>query len=322
MRKILSIVIISILTLLISVPVAGNVVAGAACTVPQPSPDKVTLVGTWTQEEKARVSFLVSLRKAYDKRIAIAASSPDGSKALFINADDEFFSACTVKAAYMLSLCKYLDKNGLNADDIYLTYCEEHHHTGSGYIQHAPFGSQYSVRYLIEQALNVSDNVAYVMLQSYFGTQYHNAYMQTLGAESLKINYLWSFNETAKDLCTVWQEIYAYFRNGEGHSTIFRKACTNSPFAYGCLNTKYDYSHKSGDNYGYYAAYSDAGIIWSETPYVFAILTNSEETERDIATVNRVAGILESLFGFRKTTTIQDRSDAIRGGVTRFVAVW
>ena len=79
---------------------------------------------------------------------------------------------------------------------------------------------------------------------------------------------------------------------------ILKKACTNTPFAYGVLTLKgAQYSHKSGDNIPPNSVYNDAGIVWSQTPYVYAMFSESDESEEEVVKINQAMTIVHELFG-------------------------
>ena len=234
----------------------------------------------------------------YGQKISVLAYSLDGKKAIAYNTNQKYFSACTIKAGYVLSCCKQIDQGTYNADDV-MTYESKHYHTGSGKIKNQPYGTKYSIKTLLHEALYISDNVAYEMLVDYFGHEYYNKMIKKLGCTGLELKGLWSHNVTVNDLGILWSEIATYLESDSTMSETLRKACTNSPYNYGSqFTTDVDYSHKSGDNFGDYAAYNDAGIMWGETPYVYVVLTNSEggTTTKNVInkTMSKIFDIMQS----------------------------
>ena len=222
------------------------------------------------------LSEIETILDGYGQKISVIAYSLDGKKAIAYNTNQKYFSACTIKAGYVLSCCKQIDQGLYNADDV-MKYESKHYHKGSGKIKNQPYGTKYSIKTLLHEALYISDNVAYEMLVDYFGHEYYNKMIKKLGCTGLELKGLWSHNVTVKDLAVLWSEIGSYLDSGAPMAETLRKACTNSPYNYGSQFTSdVDYSHKSGDNFGDYAAYNDAGIMWAETPYVYVVLTNSE----------------------------------------------
>ncbi len=253
--------------------------------------------GEFSDEQLAVLDEIETILKGYKKRISVIAYPIDGENGFSYNSGDGYFSACTIKAAYVFSLVRYLEREEYDLSTK-LTYKEKHYFGGSGTIRYSSFGSRYSVDYLITQALSISDNVAYVMLLDYFGRSFHNEYMDELGCESLKTNGMWAPKATTEDFVVIWNELYDYFREGTEYSEVYRKACTNSDFTYLAEGmTDWDYSHKSGHNYGSNPAYNDVILVWKERPYILAVFTASEGNTADQTVVSGVAELVNySLF--------------------------
>ena len=208
------------------------------------------------------MSELESILKSYGKNISLIAYSKDGSRALAYNISQTYFSACTIKIGYMLSICKQIDA-GAEDENTLLTYESKHYHKGSGQIKYSPYGSQYTISKLIHESLNISDNVAYEMLIDRFGFTEYNKMVADLGCTSIQLNGLWASRAKVKDFILVWDAAYDYFTSDGKMAAHIKNACTNTPFNYGTETLQgIDYSHKSGDNFGYSAAYHDAGIVW------------------------------------------------------------
>lgn len=255
-------------------------------------------IGYGSLVDNERLVELETILDNYSPNISVAVYSLDGSKAYIYNGKQEYFSACTIKMPWMLHLCKELDKGNYDKTDI-LTYEEKHYHAGSGIIRKGNYGDTYSVEKLINLCLSISDNVAYEMLTRYIGRDSFNAFADELGYQSFKINSwsIWSHNSIVKDYLGLWSEVYDYLITDTEGAKILKEACTNTKFNYGTLTLKnYDYSHKSGDNFGDNCVYNDAGLVWADTPYVYAIFTKSEGTNYDTKIVNSVMSILHKLF--------------------------
>ncbi|MBP3610643.1 MAG: serine hydrolase [Lachnospiraceae bacterium] len=269
---------------------------GPVQTTDLASHDKtLQLYGDITPED-SRVAELETLLAGYDKKISIAVWRKDGTKAVSYNTNQGYFSACTIKIGYMLNICRMIDA-GLADGNTLLTYEEKHYHTGSGQIRYQPFGTQYTISELINYCLSISDNVAYEILTDYFGYDEYNAMVSELGCNSLKLSDLWGYSVKVKDYIIIWNEVYDYLVSGAEMASVLKTACTNTPFNYGTETlTGIDYSHKSGDCFGYLASYHDAGILWDNDPYLFAVFTASEGKSKDVATVDRAMELINSLM--------------------------
>lgn len=251
--------------------------------------DKILSVYGDINPEAENILELQRILQQYNKKISLAVWQTDHTRALTYNTNQTYFSACTIKIAYALSCCQQIDA-GLADENTMLTYQEKHYHKGSGTIRKSAYGTQYSLKTLIDLCLSISDNVAYKMLIDYFGLEYYNEFVTTLGCDSIQISRMWASQIQVNDYIVIWNEVYQYLSSNAKMATCLKKACTNTPFNYGTetLADSIDYSHKSGDNFGEFAAYNDAGIVWEDDTYIYAIFTNSEGTSTDIHTVNVV----------------------------------
>lgn len=244
-----------------------------------------------------RVIELQNILQGYNKKISLVVWRKDGSKAVSFNTQQTYFSACTIKAGFMLNVCKLIDQ-GVADENTMMAYEEKYYHRGSGRIRKNPYGAKYSLKTLVNLALSISDNVAYKMLNAYFGRDEYNAYMNQLGCSSLVTSGMWASKANVRDYIIIWNEIYDYVLSDAKMAETLMTACTNTDFNYGTETLAYgiDYSHKSGDNFGASAVYNDAGIVWHDNAYIYAVFTNSEGTSYDIQTVNSVMEIVYDIM--------------------------
>ena len=229
-----------------------------------------------------------TLLDGYNKRVSFCAYALDGSRAITYNCEEKYFSACTVKAGFLLYCCLAIEQ-GLASKDEVMYYQEKYYHKGSGKIKYSPYGTPYTIEYLIQECLRISDNVAYEMLSAYFGHTGYNEMIDTLGLDRLRLgSSIWSYNMTARDLAIIWRELYFYFQTDTDMANHYYDSCTNTPFNYATIYLKERYSHKSGDNFGKNAVYNDGAIVWADRPYVIAILNASEGEPADEALVGNI----------------------------------
>ena len=254
---------------------------------------EITYWGKYSDEQIKTLKEIEDLIAFYHLPISVMGITLDGWNTFSYNAYQTYFSACTIKAPYVLSVLKYMEKNGISLDTK-LKYEKKHFLEGTGNIQYSSFGTEYTIRYLINQALSISDNVAYNMLNDHFGNQIHDEYMIELGCPSLVLvpAGIWAVNSNVRDFAVCWQEICRYFDTGSEYAMCMKDACTNTGYNYACLNmTEWSYSHKSGDNYDETPrdAHNDVCVIWKERPYILAIF--SEADYRDSQTCDIITQI-------------------------------
>lgn len=243
-------------------------------------------------ETAAVLQQIRDLVQGYDKRVSFFAYALDGSRAISYNCEETYFSACTIKASFMLYCCMAIDQ-GLASKDQVMYYQEKYYHGGSGVIQFSEFGTPYTLEKLIELCLSRSDNVAYEMLSAYFGHTGYNEMINALGVERLRLgSSIWNYQMTARDLAIIWREVYFYFQTDTPMARLYKQSCTNTRYNYATIYLKESYSHKSGDNFGKYAVYNDGAIVWADRPYVVTILTNSEGKEPDVTLVGTIVKLI------------------------------
>ncbi len=273
-----------------------------------PEPEKlldVSTLGTTGKDvifagiDEAKAKEIDAILDGFGKNISLAVASKDGEKFILYNTEQQYFSACTIKIPWILYLCKGID-SGKYSKDTVLTYQQKHYHDGSGIIRKGNYGDTYTVEKLIHLCLSISDNVAYEMLVDMIDRNDFDQFTRDLGYQSFQLKSwsIWSSNSVVKDYVGIWNETYKYFETGTPGAVMMKNGCTNTYFAYGVETLKdSDYSHKSGDNFGSNCAYNDAGIVWAETPYMYAVFSKCEGTSQDIKNVNAVMTIVHELFG-------------------------
>jgi len=245
----------------------------------------------------SRLTTLKEMLDAYPKEIGMVIYSCDGSKALSYNSTGEFFSACTVKMAFMYYVSQQLEAGNGTLDEL-MTYMPYHYHTGSGDIKYQSMYTDYSIRDLIWYLLTISDNIAYEMLRSRYGYDGQNQLMESIGSYSLMTgDALWAYAAQPKDYLAVWMYYYNYFLSDSEVAKVMYDACTNTDYNYATETlTQYNYSHKSGDNFEPLAAYNDTGILWCDNPYIYIVLTSSDLFGDYAQEENEIMELVNELF--------------------------
>ncbi len=259
-------------------------------SIEQTADDTIQLYGNIDLSDPETVSALEQIHQllaTYDKEIAFCAYSLDGSRAIAYNCEETYFSACTIKAGYMLYCCKAIEQGIASPDDTMAYDKEKYYHGGSGKIKNEEDGAVYTLKELIRLSLRYSDNIAYKMLVAYFGKDGYNAFVEKLGVSRLRlssstsVSTVWNSNTTTRDLCIIWRELYFYFASETEMAKLYKTACTNTPYNYATKYLTEDYTHKSGDRFAPDPVYNDGSIVWKDTPYVVATLNGSEGEEMD-----------------------------------------
>lgn len=240
---------------------------------------------------------LEAVLDSYSCDISVVSYSIDGKKALSYNTEKAMFCACTVKAAYTLYCCKQMEQ-GNGSLTTKMTYKKEHYEGGTGNMQYASYGTQFTMDTILRKSMGISDNVGYRMSIDYFGREGYNEWITDLGCPTLTIKpTVWSLKAKSPDLAKIWGQIYHYFKTDSQYARFLYEICTNTADNYGTAVLKnVDISHKQGhNNTADWPAYSDAGIVWNvDTPYVYVILTNAPgPSSYNSKTMASIIGIID-----------------------------
>lgn len=182
--------------------------------------------------------------------------------------------ASTIKLPYVYYCCTQIEQ-GKHSLDEKITYQQKHRVGGQGIIQNTQYGTQWTIRRLMELALGKSDNVAYYMLLDVFGTEGFNSMIEKWGFSERIVDYKYP-DLTTEFLCgamlkfrekafSTEKNIYRSLWNileTEGKSYV-RGAANSSKTAV-----------KYGNTYGYY---NEVCCIDSDSPYVLVIMSKTND---------------------------------------------
>lgn len=205
--------------------------------------------------------------------IGVGLYSLDGKKGYEYNANQKINGACTIKAAFAKYVLETCEKKGIDIWSTYITFESWHDNFGSGnIILYGRHGYKYSIGYLVNVLLTVSDNVAYNMLLDMFPLDEFYQYLKSIGGED--DGKQWGAATVAQRK-NEWLDIYKYVNSGGKYSKTLRDDITNTLYAYipQGMVTMHNYMHKSGwteDSFDYPAA-GDCCII--DDSYLLVVLT-------------------------------------------------
>ena len=171
-------------------------------------------------------------------------------------------TSSTVKAPFALYVMKEIAA-GKHTLDEKVKYESKHLNTGSGVIKNSKFGTEFSVEYLMTQMIHESDNIAFLMLQDYFGYQGYNEMISNLGCNIWLNGYTqWGFY-TAEELAIIWNEIYNFSKEtDEGKYLLDLLINAKYNFMKDNLGRYSKVAHKSGFTD---TSYNDAAIIFTDS---------------------------------------------------------
>ena len=253
------------------------------------SHDTLETHGDFSGSEDA-LSDLENLLDNFDGDITLIAYSLDGSRSLCYNTGTVYQPQCTYKAAFIFSICQYMDAVGFD-DSTEFTLLEKNRMAGSGTVQRSPAGTKFTVHDLVTLCLSISDNSAFSLLHDHFGGGLRNEYMSQIGANSLRTSYLYGSNIPCGDFIILWNEIYNYFLSGTYYSKLMKNACTGTTFAYARPVNGLTYSHKSGDGFDLKERH-DVELVWDSQPYILAIYSRANVADGSSPTIENAAKIV------------------------------
>lgn len=210
------------------------------------------------------------------------------------NSLKKYQAGSVVKAPY----CKWLLTQNPNLEETIL-FTKESVVEGAGDIQKSEQGTPYTVGQLIEAMIVKSDNTAYNMLIQRFGLDGYLAYAKSLGvaANQSKQNIFGSLS--AAGTAMLFKDIYSFEQSAPEQSALLLDYMKNTdyhgmiPVALQGVTVAHKYGYNGGNN-----GFHDAGIVYSDPPYVLTVFTTlayeQEGTENYIRTVIKAIDKLHS----------------------------
>ncbi|MFA5407232.1 MAG: serine hydrolase, partial [Bacilli bacterium] len=206
------------------------------------------------------------------------AVSVDGKFSIGCNIDHTIFGGCIAKAPYALYCYKQIEMGNGTFDEI-KTYEEKHYHGGSGTIQYSSYGTEYTLDEILFNMLDISDNAAFYMMQDRFPRDGYNEMIKEIGCQDmLLLNSTRFGNVTAREVAMLWSEIYKYSQESE-YGVKLLDVLLNAKYNYIKDSIpEYEIAHKSGWTQD---VRNDAGIVYSQTPYIITVLTPNDKSYMD-----------------------------------------
>lgn len=197
------------------------------------------------------------------------------------NSDTYIPTASTIKCPFAYYCYKEVEKGTHSFDDT-LLYRSGYYSNGTGVLKDNGSGTYYTVKDLLYYMIHYSDNVAFLMLQDYFGYEGYNKMMSDYGFKTFLDDSVKWGKLSSHALGYIWTEIYKYKDQSEEGAILYDTLVNagSNFLIWPFTEAGYDYkiAHKSG-----WASpgYHDSGIVLSEHPFVIVVMTESEGETRD-----------------------------------------
>lgn len=226
--------------------------------------------------------------KELEQKISKYLSSQNGSYGMYFislkdgqsfgyNSDQKFTGASTVKVPIDLYVYELIRQGKIGFDTKY-QYTSDDSEGGTGIIQNDNVGGYYSVKYLLEESIRVSDNVAVnILLREMYGDNFFNYIGNVVGHSITPWNNEWS----AKDMAYIMKEVYNFNNNNLELGKDFLTNLENTVFndrINKYLPSNVAVAHKIGNQVG---TMNDVGIVFVEDqPYVVAFMSSNVEEDQ------------------------------------------
>ncbi len=186
------------------------------------------------------------------------------------NTDEVYYAASTIKALDALYIYTKAFQGELDLDET-MKYSSKYKVSSSRAMKKHKYGDKISLRTLVKYAITVSDNSAHQMLVSYIGRNNLKEFGKSLGAKNTLVGsdnfgristedaiiYMKEINKLINESGEIGEELKSYFLEADQNGLEFQDLGIQA-------------IHKYGE---YKEFYHDIGVVYTDKPYVVAILT-------------------------------------------------
>jgi len=212
-----------------------------------------------------------------------------------IDDTDEYIAASTVKVPLNYYVFKMIEEGEVNPEK-QIAYVEADFEGGSGILQRKRLeGKAFTIRYLLELSIKYSDNIATNMLLRYFGRNNLKSYMRSLGGTVVDDNKNVS---CPKDMAIYLKKVYEFCNENNELGEEFKQNLCNTVYNNRLprlLPKEVEVAHKIGDQI---QAVHDVGIIYSDKPYVLAVMSKGVISDQEAHNV--IAQISKKVYDYVK----------------------
>lgn len=198
-------------------------------------------------------------------------------------------SASTTKLPIVLCTYQMASDGQLNLDEE-MTYRESYYYGGSGIIQYQLGKRVYTLRQLVQYAVQYSDNIAYNMLRARLGNALFT-YIQRINAQFVN-------NFNAEEVAVYMRAVYDFVASNEVLGAEFLSFFVDTQFEERIpqATPALTVAHKIGwlplEN-----IYHDAAVVYDDSPYLLVIMTRGAKNN-DPAFFMELAGLIHRLHMF------------------------
>lgn len=212
------------------------------------------------------------LMVSYGANCSFYAVNLEDNMSFGYNPDEEYETASTIKAPYVLYCFKEIEKGNGSLEEKKL-YENRLYTYGSGELQFHSFGGTYTLEELIYYTIVYSDNIGYNMLNDRFGIEGYNKMLKELKCDEYyrDNNTLWG-KASARSAALIWKEIYNFSKRSD-YGAKYMNLLQSALYSYIQPGVpQFKTAHKSGwiDEQCH-----DTGIVFSEHPYIITVMVET-----------------------------------------------
>lgn len=197
-----------------------------------------------------------------------------------------YYSASLIKAPYIYALlCEFAAARERTAEGgdlgIYdwnrtVTLTDAMKRNGSGTIKSMPAGTQFTVKELMQYAIEVSDNTAFHCLKTTYGYDFFFEKAKELGVNSV---YEGSFDTlNAEDACIFLRAIYEFAEENDTEGQFLLESMKKANYT--VIIPQAAEGTETAHKYGWDSkAYHDMAIVFDKRPYIICVMTNFNFSE-------------------------------------------
>lgn len=230
--------------------------------------------------KKEKLLSKTEFKEKTDKDIEAFLAKKGGDVSIYLETVDNTFSysfygdelkrtASSIKLPFIAYVMTLADKGEISLDTV-LTYQQHNWLDGTGIIQFAEFGTQYTIKQLAEMTIFYSDNVAYLMLLDYVGEANFIQFLKELDPNSPD-NRVFS---SAKILTEAMEYIYVTKDKSQNMMLLYnwlQESSFDDGVSIGLPGV--DVAHKTGWMPMYTVSNDISFVMDEDQPYFLTIMT-------------------------------------------------
>ena len=241
---------------------------------------------TAPQQTAPDTSALDKIVRQYKRGCAVLLESLDGTELYSYNKNKLFYGASLIKLPYVYYCCTQIEAGKAELTDT-ITYTSNYRQGGAGVVIKKSYGTKFTLAELMNYALRYSDNTAYYMLVSKFGTDGFNQMTRDWGYSQVQMTVQGRFPAlTASFMRAAMRKMYEKRNSGSCWKNAW-EGLVNSQRSYArdIIGSDVDIAVKYGS---IPQQYHETILVDGDKPYILVILSGAVNYTPDTKFVKNV----------------------------------